>query len=553
MSDRAAPPIADREWYCPTCERSFAAGVGRCPDDGTQLIGVVDRDPLLGSTIDDRFVVRARLGQGGMGIVYSAWQTSVGREVAIKVIRPRPGHDTATAKRFLREAKLASSLSHPATVGVIDFGQSEGGVLYLVMELLRGQTLAELLRQQGRLEVHRVVRIATQICDALEAAHRLGIIHRDLKPANVMILAEPPGRDLVKVLDFGLAKVEDDDASTVTQSGRMVGTPSHLSPEVVLGEAATPRSDLYAVGVLLYEMLDGRLPFTADNVNLMVTMHAYEPPPPLGAHVPRALARLVARLLAKRPESRPQSATELRELLEAIRSAAADGPLALAAETAPVGAAAERAHVAMALAATFPKPKTRPPLIAVPPAVSAADPAVAGDGPARGDSPPPVASSAPAVAATDQRRPAPSRRGRWAVVAAVVAIAIAAGTFLRGDRRAGARATEDAGVGAAPHASQDAAALDGTLSAAPDAAPPDAAPPDAAPPDAGRGRRPPVGSHASVDAGATRAPPIDAAVVRPPIDAGASPPPPIDAGATRAPPIDAAVARPPIDARHPWD
>jgi serine/threonine protein kinase len=131
-----------------------------------------------------------------------------------------------------------------------------------------------------------------------------------------MILDDPPGRDLVKVLDFGLAKVIDADESTVTQSGRMVGTPSHLSPEVALGEAATPRSDLYAVGVLLFEMLDGRLPFLADNVNLMVTLHAYQPAPALGPHVPAAVARVVARALAKRPEQRPRSAGELRGLLE---------------------------------------------------------------------------------------------------------------------------------------------------------------------------------------------------------------------------------------------
>jgi hypothetical protein len=541
MSDRADPHADAREWYCPTCDRSFAGGVVHCPDDGTQLIGVVDSDPLLGRTIDDRFVVRARLGQGGMGVVYRAWQSSVGREVAIKVIRPRPGHDTATAKRFLREAKLASALSHPATVGVIDFGQSSDGLLYLVMELLRGQTLADLLRQRGRLESHRAVRIATQICDALEAAHRLGIIHRDLKPANVMVLAEPPGRDLVKVLDFGLAKVVDDDASTVTQSGRMVGTPSHLSPEVVLGEPATPRSDLYAVGVLLYEMLDGRLPFAADNVNLMVTMHAYEPPPPLGVHVPRPLARLVARLLAKRPESRP-SATELREQLEAMRPGVADDPLALAAETAPVGATAEAGQAALALAATFPKPKTRPPLLEVPSAAVAVGLASTSAGAALAERPSsPSASSPGAVAATAPSVPAPPRRRGWVVaaVAVVVAMAVVAVAFLRGDRRAGARATEAPGGGAvaadAPAAAAlDAAALDaapvdaGPLDAGPlDAGPLDAAPADAGPLDAGRGRRQRV---TAPDRG----------------------PPPVDASASRPPP-DAAVARPPVDARHPWD
>ncbi|MBZ0233734.1 MAG: serine/threonine protein kinase, partial [Deltaproteobacteria bacterium] len=311
------PDPAAQEWYCATCDRSYGAGNAFCPEDGTRLVRLDEDDPLVGKSIDGRFVIRERLGRGGMGVVYRAWQASVGREVAIKVIRPRPGHDAATTKRFLREAKLASQLSQPSTVGVIDFGQGDDNVLYLVMELLRGRTLAEVLRDHGRMSPERAVRVGTQICDALEAAHKLGIVHRDLKPANVMILDDPPGRDLIKVLDFGLAKVIDADESTVTQSGRLVGTPSHLPPEVAMGAAATQRSDLYAVGVILFEMLDGRPPFTADNVNMMVALHAYQPAPELGPHVPRPLAHVVARTLAKKPEARPSSAAELRTLLEA--------------------------------------------------------------------------------------------------------------------------------------------------------------------------------------------------------------------------------------------
>jgi serine/threonine protein kinase len=299
------PDPAAQEWYCASCDRSYGAGTAFCPEDGTRLVRLDESDPMVGRSIDGRFVIRERLGRGGMGVVYRAWQASVGREVAIKVIRPRPGHDAATTKRFLREAKLASQLSQPSTVGVIDFGQGEDSVLYLVMELLRGRTLADVLRDQGRMSPERAVRIGAQICDACEAAHKLGIIHRDLKPANVMILDDPPGRDLIKVLDFGLAKVIDADESTVTQSGRLVGTPSHLPPEVAMGSPATQRSDLYAVGVILFEMLDGRPPFTADNINMMVALHAYQPAPELGPHVPRALAHVVARTLAKKPEARP--------------------------------------------------------------------------------------------------------------------------------------------------------------------------------------------------------------------------------------------------------
>jgi serine/threonine-protein kinase len=192
------PDPAAQEWYCATCDRSYGEGTQFCPDDGTRLVLLNEGDPLIGRTIDGRFTVRERLGRGGMGVVYRAWQASVGREVAIKVIRPRPGHDAATTKRFLREAKLASQLSQPSTVGVIDFGQGEDNILYLVMELVRGRTLADVLRDHGRMSPERTVRICAQICDALEAAHRLGIVHRDLKPANVMILDDPPGRDFIR-------------------------------------------------------------------------------------------------------------------------------------------------------------------------------------------------------------------------------------------------------------------------------------------------------------------------------------------------------------------
>ena len=523
------------EWYCATCDRSFGDGTTTCPHDGTRLVRIADGDPLIGRTIDGRFVVRERLGQGGMGVVYRAWQASIGRDVAVKVIRPRPGHDGATAKRFLREAKLASQLSQPSTVSVFDFGQTDDGTLYLVMELVRGRTLADELRAHGRLSPARAVRIGVQLCDALEAAHRLGIIHRDLKPANVMILDDPPGRDLVKVLDFGLAKATDTDESTVTQSGRMVGTPSHLSPEVAMGAVATSSSDLYAVGVLLFEMLDGRLPFVSDSVNLMVAMHAYQAAPALGPHVPRGLARAVAATLAKEPSARPASAAALRGWIEAALDDD-DGPDAVA--TTDLGAPTAsmdrpslptpRDRSDAAMAETLPKPKTRPPLVAERAALASAQaerPAAAIE--------PAVTTSAPST---------PSRRG-WLFIAAALAVAIAVVVLIAlasggEDHRGRAAATIDAATpfdaAATPVLATpiDAAATVIDAGVIDDAPLADA---DAAPRDRDRDRD--ASRRQRPDAGATRAAssPIDAGSARPPVDAAPPPPPPIDA------------------APHPWD
>ena len=563
MSGPEPTPSGDgEEWYCATCDRSFPAGSAVCPVDGTRLVCVREGDPLLGREIDGRFVIRERLGQGGMGVVYRAWQASVGREVAIKVIRPRPGHDATTTKRFLREAKLASQLSQPATVGVIDFGQGDDGILYLVMELVRGRTLSEVLRRDGRLAAGRAVRIATQVCDALDAAHRLGIVHRDLKPANVMILDDPPGRDLVKVLDFGLAKVIDSEESTVTQSGRMVGTPSHLAPEVAIGEAATPRSDLYALGVLLFEMLDGRPPFAADSVNMMVAMHAYEPAPGLGPHVPRPLAQLVARTLAKNPAVRPSSAAELRELLEAAArgEAAGSGPIEVTAdsdsdERRPVPwerlverRASDRSQAA--LAETFRKPKTIPPPsgrdASARPAASpaAAVTPAASVTPAAAVTPAaPAAATATALAAGDGAGAA--RRSRWLLLLLLFALAGGAAAVVVGMRR-GDRdgdAGRPAGASAAGAAGGDAAPIVDV----------GAGPPADAAPIVDAGADPTVDAARIVDAGDAGArSPVDAGGRRPAGDRTRPPRVRIDAGSAggAGPPEPPPPTR--LDAGHPW-
>ncbi|MBL0216563.1 MAG: protein kinase [Myxococcales bacterium] len=304
------------ELYCTACEKTFHVGE-RCPTDGTRLLKLKARiDPFLGRDIDGRFTILEKLGSGGMGAVYRAEQHSVDREVAIKVVNSSLVSEPEVIKRFLREAKLASRLTHPNAVGVLDFGQTEDGVFYLVMELVSGRTLDDVIKAEHVFKPERVVRIGIQICDALEGAHELSIIHRDLKPSNIMLMAS--GRDLVKVLDFGLAKSTSPDqtSTTMTGAGAVVGTPAFMPPELATGEPCDARSDLYSLGVILYLLGSGRLPFMSDSVHELLSMHACDDPAPPMTGVPAKLARVIDKLLAKKPANRYQSAHEARSALE---------------------------------------------------------------------------------------------------------------------------------------------------------------------------------------------------------------------------------------------
>jgi tRNA A-37 threonylcarbamoyl transferase component Bud32 len=330
-ADSPVPPPAVStddvdEAYCPACSQSYPVDTKVCAADGAKLILFrAKEDPMIGRVLDQRYQVRSPLGRGGMGTVYRAWQLSVDREVALKVVHGKLTADRAAAKRFLREARLASRLSQPNIVNVYDFGQTpDDGALYLVMELLRGRTLQAELAGGRKLPTKRVVTIALQLCDALEAAHAAGIVHRDLKPGNMVILDEPAGRDLLKVLDFGLAKsLVSDTSSQVTNTDAILGTPLYMSPESVQGQPADHRSDLYAMGCILYEALAGRAPFVEASINLVMAKHLSEPPPPLPSTVPAPLRALIERLLAKTPADRPQSAAEVRAVLEQLASGGA--------------------------------------------------------------------------------------------------------------------------------------------------------------------------------------------------------------------------------------
>jgi serine/threonine protein kinase len=261
------------------------------------------------------------LGAGGMGEVYRAHDTRLRRDVAIKVLPE--GIASGAWERFEREARAASALNHPHICAVFDIGE-EAGRPFLVMELLEGQTLRETIRKQS-LEVKDAVSFGAQIAEALETAHSKGIIHRDIKSANIMVV----GQGHVKVLDFGLAKyvvAESDETLTLdllTVAGTVAGTPHYMAPELLRGEAADVRSDLWALGVVLYEMLSGRLPFQGPTAFAVTAAILHEAVPPLPARVPPALRAIVERCLAKRPEERYQNTSEVRGALQTLRSAAA--------------------------------------------------------------------------------------------------------------------------------------------------------------------------------------------------------------------------------------
>ncbi len=313
------PDLSGVHFICPGCDAEPPPGVtsGNCPACGTKLLQVkVGADDVVGQVIDGRFEIRAVLGEGGMGTVYRAWQRSIGRELAIKLIDRRFARDLMSVKRFLREARLASQLSHPHTVSVFDFGQCADGRLFIAMELIRGRTLQELVDAEGAFAHGRALRIGVQLCDALQAAHKLDIIHRDLKLANVIVLDDAPGRDLIKVLDFGLAKSAAEVETTGTQSGIVVGTPRYMAPEVAAGAPPAPGGDLYAVGVMLGEMVMGKPLWT--ETNFAALMAQKQKPGPVIRNFPDPIRPILAALIDPDPANRPASADEVRTTLLAL-------------------------------------------------------------------------------------------------------------------------------------------------------------------------------------------------------------------------------------------
>jgi len=281
-------------------------------------------DPDLGAIIDERYQLVARIGQGGMGAVYKAIHVGMGREVAIKVLRPELGQHADALRRFEREAQATAKLSHKNLVAVSDFGMRSDGSLYLAMELLRGQSLGELL-SHGPLPWPRAVAIARHVARGLAHAHGHGVIHRDIKPDNIFLVDDEDDPDFAKVLDFGIARSLDGTDATVTQAGLVVGTPAYLSPEQALGGALDGRSDIYGLAIVLYEMLTGQTPFSGREPIAMLTAHAVVEPPTFAEIAPTlvlpdGLEAIVRRGLAKAKEDRFDDAAALAAELDALRT-----------------------------------------------------------------------------------------------------------------------------------------------------------------------------------------------------------------------------------------
>ena len=275
-------------------------------------------DPLVGKVLADRFEILERIGEGGTGVVYKAKQITVDRDIAIKVLGAHVSSDPQWVKRFHNEARAAAKLHHPNTVQLIDFGQTKEGLLFIAMELLQGHSLRDELDKVQKMPPQRALRIIAQACASVGEAHSQGIIHRDIKPDNLYLVDSKGPGDFVKVLDFSVAKMDSAD-SQQTRAGIVFGTPSYMSPEQGRGAKLGPQSDVYAFGIVLYEMLNGKPPFDSKIPTEVVMMHLRDKPAPLG-DVPEALNDLVMRTLDKDPQKRAQTCEELAAECEGVLS-----------------------------------------------------------------------------------------------------------------------------------------------------------------------------------------------------------------------------------------
>ena len=332
-------------------------------------------DPLLGSVLDRRYKIDFRLAAGGFGAIYRATHIKSAHEVALKVLHPQLTADAGVVARFRREGATMTTLRSPHTITAYELGEADDGTLYIVMELLKGESLFERFRAHGRFEWKRMVKIARAICDSLGEAHRLGIVHRDLKPTNIHL--EPKGEDpdFVKVLDFGIAKIlrdSDFDSSDLTNAGQMIGTLDYMSPEQMVGGTCTGQSDIYTLGILTYEMIAGVRPFAeAQSAAAALAAILRTVPPPLSKRtpVPEDLDRILARCLERDPLQRyatvAELAGELDQLIAAqdideVTHAVAIDPLDLAIAPDP-GAKAAKAHGPEPRPSVRPRPPSAPP------------------------------------------------------------------------------------------------------------------------------------------------------------------------------------------------
>src|SRR5438105_4768250 len=282
-------------------------------------------DPLLGRVINDRYKIIEAIGHGGMGRVYKALQAPLDRVVALKVLGAGHDRDPHFYKRFFLEASVTAKLTHPNTITLFDYGRTEDGIFFIAMEYLLGRTLSQAMQGDGPLAQERVIHIAQQICRSLREAHALGIIHRDLKPANVILLRQQDDHDFVKVLDFGLVKFfqGENPEGEITNAGTFMGSPHYIAPEQARNQNPDQRCDIYSLGVLIYHMVTGRVPFTAANPVDIILKHLHEAPVPPRQIRPDLsidpnLEAIILRALSKNHKQHYQS---INKLLAALKIA----------------------------------------------------------------------------------------------------------------------------------------------------------------------------------------------------------------------------------------
>jgi len=304
--------------FCPYCgaPQGDRARTGVSPTLPPPPPEVAQADPLVGSVIADRYRMVSVLGRGGMGVVYKAEHVRIGKVMAIKLLHGELARDKDVVKRFKREADLVSRLSHPNTVQIFDFGRTDN-LMYLVMEYVEGRDFGRIIQQEHTLPFSRVAQIAAQVCASLAESHAKGVVHRDLKPENVMIAAAAGHGELVKVLDFGLAKLRDQRSGEITRAGALVGTPYYMAPEYIRGEEVDGRADLYAIGAMIYKAVCAVPPFTGKSPVAVLTKHLTETlvlpsARSTRADLPPACDAIVARAMQRDPRDRYQSAEELR-------------------------------------------------------------------------------------------------------------------------------------------------------------------------------------------------------------------------------------------------
>jgi eukaryotic-like serine/threonine-protein kinase len=325
-------------------------------------------DRLIGETLDGRYYVQRKLGEGGMGVVFAVKHAVIERPLAIKVLKKEVMRDAAVIQRFIQEAKAASRIGHPNIVDVTDFGKTPEGMTYSVMELVDGTTLSKVNKSAAPLPPERAVRIASQIARALAAAHAKGIVHRDLKPENVFLVDRDGRPDFVKIVDFGIAKVQPlegvQEGPRLTRAGSVFGTPEYMSPEQASGRGDTDhRVDVYALGVILYEMLVGKVPLKGESMIRTIAMQMLEPITPPSKvnpdlNLPAALEAIVMKALAKKRDERFASMNDMLAALEDIQPRLAQ---LMALPALPPGATATPATgVAVSDGPRRPKPSTRP-------------------------------------------------------------------------------------------------------------------------------------------------------------------------------------------------